>query len=691
MNHNKITSEHLQQKAYVYVRQSTLSQVLHHQESTRRQYALKDKALALGWSENQIRILDRDLGMSGAQSHGREDFKTLLADVSLGEVGAVLALEVSRLARSNTDWHRLIEVCSLTGTLLLDEDGVYDPADFNDALLLGLKGTMSAAELHFLRGRLQGGKRNKAERGELRFPLPVGLCWQDEQIVLDPDQEVQGAIRLVFQCFQQTGSAYGVAHRFAEMGLKFPKRAYGGLWNGKLIWGPLTDSRVRNILKNPAYAGVYVFGRFRVVKEVLRDGVIRQRIRKMPRDSWLVEIQNHHPGYLTWEDYLKNQDRLEKNRTHWPGTALPGPVREGLTLLHGLLICGKCGRRLTVRYRGNGGIYPTYECNWKKRQAQSKRACMSIASGALDEAMVERVLEAVNAERLALALAAQRELEQRDESTTRQWQMRLERAQYDAALAQRRYEEVDPANRLVAASLERRWNESLQRIEQVRQEMTDFQRRQTLTFTSEQRERILALAGNLPRLWNARTTSAKDKKRILRLLIEDITVERGEGREVLLHVRWCGGMCEDIPVSLPETIQERLRYPTELLEEIRHLATTHTDTEIAELLNDQGKRSSRNMQFTKKIVAWIRCKYKIPAPQLKRPDELTVAEVAERFAVSRGVVYYWIQQDVLPARKLEPGRPYWITLTEKKAEELRDRVRSSKRIPHSRRKDCQSA
>jgi DNA invertase Pin-like site-specific DNA recombinase len=237
MIQSKVTPQHLVQKASVYVRQSTLGQVLHHQESTQRQYALKDKALGLGWRENQIRVLDRDLGQSGAQIQTREDFKTLLADVSLGDVGAVLALEASRLARSNADWHRLIELCSLTGTLILDEDGVYDPADFNDSLLLGLKGTMSAAELHFIRARLLGGKRNKAERGHLRFPLPVGLCWKEEQIVLDPDQEVQGVVRLVFQFFHETGSAYGVAHRFAEKGLKFPKRAYGGVWNGKLIWG----------------------------------------------------------------------------------------------------------------------------------------------------------------------------------------------------------------------------------------------------------------------------------------------------------------------------------------------------------------------------------------------------------------------------------------------------------------------
>ena len=305
----KITEQHLREKAYVYVRQSTLSQVMHHQESTNRQYALKDKALQLGWKRNQVRILDRDLGLSGARSDNREDFKTLLADVSLGEVGAVLSLEASRLARSNTDWHRLIEICSLTGTLIIDEDGIYDPADFNDALLLGIKGTMSSAELHFLRARLVGGKLNKAERGELRFPLPVGLCWEDNQIVLDPDKEVQSLICNLFRFFEEVGSAYGVAQRFAKEKLKFPKRAYGGAWDGKLVWGHLTDSRVLSIIKNPAYSGAYVFGRFRYVKEILQDGRVRQRVKEMPQGSWLVEIQNHHDGYVTWDQYLANLDQ----------------------------------------------------------------------------------------------------------------------------------------------------------------------------------------------------------------------------------------------------------------------------------------------------------------------------------------------------------------------------------------------
>lgn len=681
MNHHKITPEHLAKKAYVYVRQSTLGQVLHHQESTSRQYALKDKALSLGWNENQTRTLDRDLGMSGAQSQSRKDFKTLLADVSLGEVGAVLALEASRLARSNTDWHRLIELCSLTGTLILDEDGVYDPADFNDALLLGIKGTMSAAELHFLRGRLQGGKRNKAERGELRFPLPVGLDWDDAGgIVLDPDEEVQGVVRMVFRCFQEVGSAYGVAHRFAEKGLRFPKRAYGGVWDGKLIWGHLTDSRALNILKNPAYAGVYVFGRFRCVKEILQEGQIRQRVREMPRDSWLVEIQNHHEGYVTWNEFLANQDRLQRNRTHRPETILPQAARDGLALLQGLLVCGKCGRRLTVRYRGNGGIYPIYECNWLKRQGRAKKSCMTIPCPPLDQRVAERVLEAVDADQLQLALAAQEELTSRDSSLRRQWEMRLQRTQYEADLAQRRYEQVDPENRLVAASLERRWNASLVQVDEVRRQMEEFCRRQTRTFTPEQRRKILGLADDFPRLWRAESTSFKDKKRLLRLLVEDITVERGDGREVRLHVRWSGGACEDLPVTLPAKVQDRLRYPAERIGEIRHLATEHTDAEIAELLNGQGKRSSRGKRFTAKMIGWIRYKHRIPAVELKRSHELTVAEVAVQFGVSHGVVYYWIDRDILPARQQVPGRPYWITLTEEKASELRDWVQSSKRI-----------
>jgi DNA invertase Pin-like site-specific DNA recombinase len=292
-----ISEQHLSKTAYVYVRQSTLAQVRHHQESTERQYALKEKALQLGWTDSTVQILDRDLGKSGAQMTGREDFKTLVADVSMGQVGAVFALEVSRLARSNLDWHRLLELCALTDTLVIDEGGYYNPADFNDGLLLGLKGTMAQAELHLLRGRLLGGKLNKARKGELRFPLPVGLSYDDEsRIILDPDEEVQGAVALVLRLFRETGSAYAVVQQFAKSKLRFPRRSYGGAWNGKLIWGCLTHGRVLYLLKNPSYAGVYVFGRYQYVRQISPSGEVYKHMRPVPMADWRVSLQEHHEG-----------------------------------------------------------------------------------------------------------------------------------------------------------------------------------------------------------------------------------------------------------------------------------------------------------------------------------------------------------------------------------------------------------
>jgi DNA invertase Pin-like site-specific DNA recombinase len=304
----KITEHHRSKPAYIYLRQSTPGQVRHHHESTERQYALRGKALELGWSDPAIRILDRDLGMSGAQATGREDFQTLVAEVSMGQVGAVFALEVSRLARSNLDWHRLLELCALTETLVIDEDGCYNPADFNDGLLLGLKGTMAQAELHFLRARLLGGKLNKAKKGELRFPLPVGFCYDEEsRIILDSDEEVRGAVGLVFRLFRETGTAFAVMQRFAESRLRFPKRSYGGAWDGQIVWGRLTHSRVLGLLKNPSYAGRYVFGRYQTRREITPSGEVHKRMQAVAMADWRVSLEEHHEGYITWEEFLENQ------------------------------------------------------------------------------------------------------------------------------------------------------------------------------------------------------------------------------------------------------------------------------------------------------------------------------------------------------------------------------------------------
>jgi DNA invertase Pin-like site-specific DNA recombinase len=675
-----ITSAHQSKPAYIYVRQSTLAQVRHHQESTERQYALQDKALGLGWPQRSIRVLDRDLGQSGAQMTGREDFKTLVADVSMGQVGAVFALEVSRLARSNLDWHRLLELCALTHTLVIDADGCYDPGDFNDGLLLGLKGTMAQAELHFLRGRLLGGKLNKAQKGELRFPLPVGLCYDDQgHIVIDPDDEVSGAVQLAFHLFRETGSAYAVVQRFAQGGLRFPKRAYGGAWAGKLIWGRLSHGRVLGLVRNPSYAGTYVFGRYQYCKTITEQGEVRKNMRAVPTPDWRVHLPDHHEGYITVEEFEQNQQRLAHNRTNGEGTVLGGAAREGLAMLQGLLLCGTCGRALTVRYQGNGGIRPTYECNWMHRDALATKSCLSVRTEPLDDAICEEVFKALKPAEIELALAALSELEQRDRAIMRQWQMRIERAQYDCDLAERRYQEVDPSNRLVAASLERRWNDALLRVEAAKSDAEKFQTAKARVVTPEQRAKVLALARDLPRLWRASTTQSKDRKRMLRLLIRDITVEKLINvRQIVLRVRWQGGACSDITVALPLPIADRIRYPTRTVDLVRELARDRTDAQLVDALNAKGMRSARGQPFTLAMVKWIRYRYAVPAPcQTGRPDEITVHQLSEQLGVAIHFVHYWIKHGVIPARQIDGHGSWWITASEQLLRELRDRIGKS--------------
>ena len=678
----KITEQHHRKPAYVYLRQSTPGQVRHHRESTERQYALRGKARELGWSEAAIHILDRDLGMSGSQMAGREDFKTLVADVSMGQVGAVFALEASRLARSNLDWHRLLELCALTQTLVIDEDGCYDPADFNDGLLLGLKGTMAQAELHFLHQRLQGGKLNKAKKGELRFPLPVGYCYDQEgRIFPDPDEEVRGAVELVFRLFRETGSAYAVVQRFGERGLRFPKRAYGGAWDGNLVWGRLTHSRVLSILKNPSYAGMYVYGRYQYRRKISPEGEIEKQVHAVAMPEWTVRMPEHHEGYVTLEEFLTNRTRLEKNRTNGEATVLSGPAREGLALLQGLLLCGYCGRALTVRYRGNGGIYPIYECNWLHREGLASKNCLNFRCDLLDPVVSEEVLQALQPAELELSWAALQELERRDHAIMHQWQMRVERAEYEAALAERRYQEVDPSNRLVASTLERRWNDALVQLQDLKQQAAEFQRQEARVATAEQKEKVLALARDLPRLWHAPTTQAKDRKRMLRLLIKDITVEKApQEKQLLVHIRWQGGACSQAHVQLPPNIADRMRYPAALVDRVRDLAQSLSDARIADQLNQQGMVSALGKPFTVSMIKWIRYRYKIPAAKLKDPDELTVQQVAEHFGVNPNVVYYWIQHGVIQARRLNSGTMYWIKVSETDEQKLQDWVRNSRKI-----------
>ena len=678
---SKIQTHHLQKSAYVYLRQSTMGQVIHHPQSTERQYALKEKAQQLGWTASRIQVLDGDLGQSGQNAHSREDFKTLVADVSMNKVGAIFVLEISRLSRSSADWHRLLELCALTDTLLLDEDGCYNLSDFNDQLVLGLKGTMSQAELHLIHSRLQGGKLNKAQKGELRFPLPVGFCFDEEgRTILDPDEEVRHVIRLLFQTFTQTGSAYGVAHKFTKQNILFPKRAYGGVWKGKLIFGRLTHSRVVGILKNPSYAGTYVYGRYGTEKKVSPEGKIQLTPKKKKMDDWTVTLHNHHQGYITWEEYLENQRILKNNLTHGDGITLSGPIREGLAMLQGLLICGTCGRRLTVRYQGNGGIYPTYECNRRARECISK-SCMFLKADLVDKAIIQQALKALQPEQVQLAIEALEELQKRQKRVDKSWELKLQRAQYETELAQRRYEAVDPDNRLVAATLEQQWNNALIALEELQKQYHQYQSEDPLLLSGEQQKSLLELAKDFPKLWDAPSTDPKDKKQILRLLIEDITVERPhQSKTAILHVRWKGGACEDITVTIPPKRSEQIRYPQEVIEQVRKLAKTQSDEQIVTTFNQQEKLSATGKAFTRSMIQWIRYKHKIPAPKFKHPHELSVNEVAQRFQVSSHVVYYWIKRKIVSARQVREKGPYFIEIPPEKEEQLRQIVQNSTKI-----------
>jgi hypothetical protein len=398
--------------------------------------------------------------------------------------------------------------------------------------------------------------------------------------------------------------------------------------------------------------------------------------------AWRVSLKEHHEGYITWEDFLENAERMEKNRTNGEETLLSGPAREGSALLQGLLLCGNCGRALTVRYTGNGGIYPTYLCNWLRREGLATKDCMSFRCDLLDAAVSEQVLKVLQPAELELALAALRELESRDQAIMRQWQMRLERAEYEVALAERRYQEVDPSNRLVAGTLERRWNDALVHLEDLKKQAAEFQRQEARIVTLEQKAKVLALAKDFPHLWHAPSTHDKDRKRMLRLLIKDITVEKlPEPRQLSVHIRWHGGASTDLSIPLPPKAADQFRYPFAMVDRVRELAHELLDAQIADQLNQEGHVSAKGNSYTVPIIRWIRWRYQIPTPALKKPEELTVQQVAKHFAVSEGVVYYWIEHSVIHARRLNDRMPYWITLSAADEEKLRDWVRNSSRIP----------
>ncbi len=680
---DKIQSFHQQKMALIYLRQSTMHQVMHNQESTNRQYALEQKALQYGWDPTRIRIMDGDLGQSGNSTAKREDFKLLVAEVSMDKVGAIFVLEASRLSRSSADWNRLLELCSLTRTLIIDQDGCYDPAQFNDQLLLGLKGTMSQAELHLIRARLYGAKLNKAKRGELRFPIPVGYIYDDQgNIIFDQDAQVCHIIQLLFSVFKEKKTAYAVVQYFGSNNILFPKRAYGGRWKGKLIWGRLIHARALSILKHPFYAGVYTFGRYKTVKKINQHGEIISTTKRQPMDQWPVLIKDHHPQYITYDQYQHNIQQLQDNRTNTPDQFLAGPPREGATLLQGLLVCGICGRRITIRYKVNKAIIPTYECNGRKRQGLTGSSCFSFRANLVDPIIEQKVIQILTPDNVTIALSAMAEMEKRNDSLNRQWEMNIQRCQYQSDIAQRRFEQVDPANRLVAASLEKSWNRELEKLALAKSEYEQQQIKADTEFPPHKRAQIASLAKEIPTLWN-KTTNLKDKKRIVRLLISDITVSKSNQKKTLsLNMRWQAGPVEQIQVKMPPHAADSIRYPQATVEKVRSLTMQYGDNKkTVAILNEQGVLSATGKTFTRDMIQWIRFKHKMKMPVLKSDDEYSVNQVRTIFNVSRHMVYYWIQNNYITARKT-PANTFLIKITPEDKIQLQERIENSCKVKY---------
>src|SRR5437667_3733124 len=546
----KIRPDHLDRLAGIYVRQSTLFQVRENVGSALRQYDLVKRAQDLGWTTPSIHVVDQDQAHSGSSAVGRDGFQWLVAEVGLGHVGAVLSLEVSRLARSCSDWYRLLEICALTDTLVIDEDGVYDPSEYADRLLLGILGTMSEAELHWLRNRLLGGKLARAEQGELRMRPPVGLVFDAAcRLVLDPDEEVQQAVRLLLTLFEQTGSALAVVKHFGAHHLLFPDRLWGKARDGELLCTPLRHGRVLDVLHNPRYAGAYVYGRTQTRTRTLPNEAprVKGRTRRVAAADWPIVRHNAHPGYLSWEQFLRNQQCLDDNCTH-RGNDRRGAVREGHALLQGLVLCGQCGRRMSVRYTRHGTT-PSYECNQVHKQ-QGGRTCQFIRGDGVDAAVACLFLEALQPAQLEVSLATLAQIEDQARQVERQWQLRLERACYEADLARRRFLAVEPENRLVARNLEKDWNEQLAAVEQLEREQAAVPAWAAPRLCPEERQRIVGLAEDLPALWHAPTTTPTERKQLQRLLLKDVTLTN-EATTVRVALRWQTEACLTVAVPRP--------------------------------------------------------------------------------------------------------------------------------------------
>jgi DNA invertase Pin-like site-specific DNA recombinase len=673
--HPKIKPSHLARTAVIYVRQSTLAQVERNTESTRRQYDLTGRAAGLGWPHSAIRLIDADQGVSGSVTGRRGGFENLVAEVALGQVGIIIALEVSRLARDNAAWYRLLDLAGVCDTLVADTDTVYHPALFDDRLLLGMKGIMSEAELQVLRARLDGGIRSKAARGELRRGLPVGLVYgeEDGQVLHHPDEQVQALIAAVFTQFEVLGSARAVWLWLKDQGMAWPMQRTLCI-PGKIpeiTWVTPAYPAVHSMLTHPAYAGAYVYGRSKAQRHLAADGTLKTRLRRLPPDQWQVLLPGHHQGYISWEAYQANQQRLAANirpRRHQPGT---GAVREGCALLQGLATCGECGRKLAVYYEGKHKATPGYYCTGTGKLVEGRGTRhLRVGGVAIDAAVADAFLAALQPDALHACLAAAEQLEAGHDAVIAQHRRQAEQARYAAARAERRYRAVDPENRLVARSLETEWNAALAELASAETELTRRQAARPAALTDAERHKIMALGDDLHQVWDAPTTTDKDRKQLLRTLLGEIsiTVHRDEtdGRaDLVLH--WKGGAVSDLSVPLKRKPRNRLRTSEHTIDLIRRLAVHYPDATIAHVLNRQHRTTARGLSFTASRVASLRTHWHIPGHQpSSQPDEgelLNVTQAARELGIAPSTLLRWLNDGFVAGEQLTPGAPWRIRLT----------------------------
>ena len=661
----RIKPTHLKRCAYVYVRQSTATQVEYNRESTDRQYQLAERAARLGWSKSQVKIIDEDLARSGSETSDRGGFVMMTTDVALGHVGLILAIEVSRVARNNADWYRLLDLCGVTDTLIGDEDGLYHPGLFNDRLLLGLKGTMAEAELHVIRARLEGGIRNKAARGQLRRGLPVGFVWgeEDGDILFHPDQAVTEAIDCVFEKFTELGSVRQVWLWFRSQGLSFPLQSN---CFSEIQWVTPTYPRIHQVLTNPVYAGAYAYGKTRQERYLDQAGRLRKRVRRLPRSEWAVLIHDHHKGFIDWKTYEMNQRRIAKNTRPLPHQA-GGAIREGSALLQGIATCGRCGRRLRVYYQGKHST-PGYYCAANNVVNGRGMYCLRVGGVRIDQAVVRAFLDTVNPAGIDAALVAENNIQADHETALAQWRLQVERARYGAQRAERRYRAVEPENRLVARTLEAEWEHRLTELAAAEAELSRRERERPGPITDEQRKRIRLLGNDLNRVWQAPTTTDRDRKELLRTLLEEVNVkvDRAKSKADLI-LRWRGGAISELEVALRVYKSPPIRTDDDTIELVRRLAVHYPDAMIAGILNRQGRRTARGDRFTANKVGNLRRYWKIPRFDPKSvPSEgelVTVQKAAEMLGVAPSTVHRWLADGFIAGEQITPGAPWRIRMT----------------------------